>query len=173
MSKGSIVAVKLANGTTILAELEDDAPQYLVLRDAMALKEMLFETSSGYSVLNIPHLYFFHNNSGLTNIPKHHILAYDLADDYTIFYYESTVDALIDNEMNKRKMVFQMYDGKQESQLQWDDELPEEPKKTSVSVASFVDSLDNDGDDSFELNFDYDEEDEEFESPAKEKRTYH
>ena len=142
-----IIVIKLVNGTTLMAEMIADEVDYVSVRDVIGIKENLSLSPAGYyNVINIPYLYFCNGQSGLMNLEKRQILSYDLADDYSVFYYESTAKMLLESELKKRDLILKMYDGTQESEMEWDSLSPEEKESQHLNDVDDLletDDLDN------------------------------
>lgn len=106
-----VMAIKLKNSIQLLGELVVENDDSIVIRDVISFKETLFsqQTSTPY-IMNIPHLYFPYSESMEISIDKSDILFYDVADEYTTFYYSNVFYDLIESENKKRDFVVAMYD---------------------------------------------------------------
>lgn len=130
-----IVGVKLKDGTDLLGILYANTNDALHLNDVMGLRNnFILDQETGYSSKVItPFLYYTQNLNATVVIDKKDILFYSFADSYSMLYYHTNINHLLENEIDARNEVLSLLKPLEEEEAPQVDNL----KKDSLVLNEF------------------------------------
>lgn len=125
-----IVVIRMNNCEIFLGELVSDDIDSITIDKGIKVFQTPTPMDNGSGTYYTAHIPILLNPFGINtkvSLKKKDIMFYDIADDYYHLYHDNCFGQLWESEINKQNHVMKMYNGEDESNLQYDNEDKGEP----------------------------------------------